>query len=63
MKGISYITDTKNRVKAMVVDLKTIKQNEKAVHESISILIAESRKNDKTISWEAAKKRLKAETN
>jgi hypothetical protein len=58
MKGISYITDEKSRKKALVIDLKTIEQNEEAVHDLIDVLIAESRKDDEVVSWEDAKKHL-----
>lgn len=58
MKGISYITDEKNRKKAVVIDLKTIEQNEEEVREFIDVLIAESRKDDEVMSWEKAKKLL-----
>jgi len=59
MKGISYITDSRNHKKAVVIDLKTIEQHEEEVHEFIDVLIAETRKNDEKISWEEAKKILK----
>ncbi len=59
MKGISYITDEKNKKKAVVIDLKTIEQNDEDVHEFIDVLVAESRKQDVKISWEDAKKILK----
>lgn len=59
MKGISYITDGKNHKRAVVIDLKTIEEHEEAVHDFIDVLIAESRKGDEKISWEAAKKVLK----
>lgn len=59
MKGISYITDEKNRKKAIVIDLKMIEQHDEEVHELIDVLVAESRKDDESISWEAAKKQLK----
>lgn len=59
MKGVNYITDEKDRRKAVVIDLKTIEQNEESIHELIDILSAESRKNDKLIDWETAKKQLK----
>ncbi len=58
MKGISYITDERNRKKAVVIDLKIIEQHEEEVHEFIDVLIAESRKDDDVISWEDAKKQL-----
>ncbi|HWY11645.1 MAG TPA: hypothetical protein VN026_09990 [Bacteroidia bacterium] len=59
MKGISYITDEKNKKKAVVIDLKTIEHNDEDVHEFIDVLVAESRKYDEKISWEDAKKILR----
>ncbi len=59
MKGISYLTDNKNRKKAVVIDLKTIEKNEESIHEFIDVLVAESRKNDKLMDWEDAKRKLK----
>jgi hypothetical protein len=59
MKGISYITDGNNQKKAVVIELKNIDKNEEKIHEFIDVLVAESRKNDETIDWEAAKKLLK----
>lgn len=59
MKGISFITDDKNQKQAVVIDLQTIKKNDEDVHEFIDLLVAESRKGDKMISWEEAKKRLR----
>jgi len=59
MKGISYITDEKNRKKAVVIDLKTIEEHDEEVHEFIDVLIAESRKNDEVISWQEAKSQLR----
>ena len=59
MKGVNYITDEKNRKKAVVIDLKTIEQDEESIHELIDVLSAESRKDDELIGWEKAKKQLK----
>jgi hypothetical protein len=59
MKGINYITDEKNRKKAVVIDLKTIEDQQEEVHELIDVLVAESRKDDEMISWEDAKKHLR----
>ena len=59
MKGISYITDTENHKKSVVIDLKDIVKNEEEIHEFIDVLVAESRKNDELIAWESAKKQLK----
>ena len=59
MKGINYITDAKNRKKAVIIDLDAIKKNEEEIHEFIDTLVAESRKNDEMVDWEEAKKRLR----
>ena len=61
MKGIRYITDEQNQKTALIIDLKTIEEKDEEVHEFIDVLVAESRKNDKLISWEAAKKHLKSQ--
>ena len=60
MQGISYITDSHNRKKAVVIDLKTIEEHEEDVHDLIDTLIAESRKNDELIDWEKAKEDLRS---
>ncbi len=59
MKGVSYLTDNKNRKKAVVIDLKTIEKDEESIHEFIDVLVAESRKNDALIDWDDAKRQLK----
>ena len=59
MKGVSYLTDNKNRKKAIVIDLKTLEKDEESIHEFIDVLVAESRKNDELIDWDDAKRQLK----
>lgn len=59
MKGVSYITDDKNRKKAVVIDLKTLEQNQEAIEDLLDIIVAESRKNDPKVSWEEVKKGLR----
>ena len=59
MKGIKYITDEKSKRKSVVIDLKTIENNEEDVHDFIDALVAESRKNDEMIPWEEAKLLMK----
>mgnify|MGYP003332354157 CR=1 FL=1 len=59
MKGITYITDERNRKKAVVIGLKALEHNDEEIHEFIDVLIAESRKNDEVINWEDAKKQLR----
>jgi hypothetical protein len=59
MKGVSYIVDNNSNKKSVVIDIKTIQQNQEAVHDFIDVLVAESRKDEPTIGWETAKNMLK----
>jgi hypothetical protein len=58
MKGISYITDDKNRKVAAVIDLKKYGQYWEDFYDYIT---AEMRKNEKKTSLEDFKKELKRE--
>jgi quinol monooxygenase YgiN len=59
MKGISYITDRESRKKAVVIDLKTLQKYDNEVADLLDTIIAESRAEEPTISWEKVKKSLK----
>lgn len=59
MKGVSYITDNKNRKKAVVIQLKTLQKYDEQIADLIDVIIAESRADEPTVSWENLKKRLK----
>lgn len=61
MKGISYITDTSNRKRAIVIDLDDISSIEEEVHELIDVLVAESRAEDELVDWEKAKEQLRGQ--
>ncbi len=58
MKGVSYITDNKNRKTAVVIDLKTLEKFDDQIEELFDVIIAESRKDEPTVSWEQVKKNL-----
>lgn len=59
MKGVSYITDDKKRRKAVVIDLKTLEKYDEKIEDLLDSIIAESRKDEPSSSWEDVKKRLK----
>jgi hypothetical protein len=59
MKGVSYITDEKNRKKAVVIDLKTLEEYDDQIGDLFDVIIAESRRDEPSVSWETLKKRLK----
>ena len=59
MKGVSYITNNKNQKTAVVIDLKTLKKYEEQLEDFLDIVIAESRAEEPTVSWDSVKKNLK----
>ena len=58
MKGVSYITDKNSRKKAVVIDLKTLEKYDDKVEDLLDAIIAESRVEEPTVSWETVKKKL-----
>jgi len=59
MKGVNYITDEKNRKKAVVIEIKTIENHQEAVEDLLDTIIAEARKEEPKRNWEDVKKSLK----
>jgi hypothetical protein len=59
MKGVNFITDDKNRRKAVVIELKTIEQHQEEIEDFLDIIIAESRKDEPKRGWDEVKKSLK----
>lgn len=59
MKGVNYITDEKNKKRAVVIELKTIEQHPEEVEDLLDVIIAESRRDEPKRNWEDVKKSLK----
>ncbi len=59
MKGVTYITDNKSKKKAVVIELKTLRKFEEQLEDLFDGIIAESRREETSISWEEVKKNLK----
>jgi hypothetical protein len=59
MKGVSYLTDGKNRKKAVVIDLKTLEEHQGELEDLLDVIIAESRRDEPKTGWEEVKKNLK----
>lgn len=59
MKGVNFITDDKNRKKAVVIELKTIEDHQEDVEDLLDAIVAESRKDETKRSWGDVKKSLK----
>ena len=59
MKGFSVIADKTNKGKILQIDVKELVKNPQKFEDIIDVLIAEERKDEKSIPWEEAKKQLK----
>jgi predicted DNA-binding protein len=59
MKGVSYLTDEKNRKKAVVIELKAIEQHPEEIEDLLDTIVAEARKDESKRSWDDVKKGLK----
>lgn len=59
MKGVSYITDDKNRKKAVVIEMKTLVQYDEQIEDLFDVIIAESRAKEPKVAWEEVKTQLK----
>jgi hypothetical protein len=58
MKGVTILKDEKNN-KILQVDVKQIAKDPEKFEDLMDVMIAEARKNEKKIPWEAAKKQLR----
>ncbi len=59
MKGVDFITDDKNRRKAVIIEIKTIERHPEEVEDLIDIIVAESRRDEPKRSWDDVKKSLR----
>lgn len=59
MKGVTFITDETNKKRYVQFDIKEVAKNPEKFEDLLDIIVAESRKNEKKVSWEDAKKKLK----
>ncbi len=59
MKGISYITDDKNKKTAVIIDMKTLQNYNDEVEELLAGIIAEGRKDEEKTPLSSVIKNLK----
>ncbi len=59
MKGVSYLTDKKNRKKAVVIDLKTLERFDEQIEDLFDVIISEARRDEPSVPWEKVKAKLK----
>ncbi|MFI5196960.1 MAG: hypothetical protein ACHQD8_07700 [Chitinophagales bacterium] len=59
MKGISFVTDETRKRRYAQIDLNGIAQyDDEKLEDLMDIIIAEARKNEKSIPWESVKAEL-----
>jgi len=59
MKGVSYLTDSRKRITAVQIDIKTIEKYEEQIEDLFDVIIAESRAGEPSIPFEKIVKSLK----
>jgi hypothetical protein len=59
MKGVNYITDSKNRKKSVIIDLKLLEEYNEHIEDLFDIIVAESREDDEDVPFEEVVKELK----
>jgi hypothetical protein len=59
MKGITYITDKKQRVHSVVLDYKLFKNAGEELEDIFDVLVSEARKNEKNVPFETVIENLK----
>ncbi len=59
MKGITYITDKKQRVQSVVLDYKLFKNAGEELEDIFDVLVAEARKNEKNVPFDNVIENLK----
>lgn len=59
MKGISFITDSNNNRKAVMIDYSVLRNHEAELEDLLDMIIAESRKEEESIPFEKVVKTLK----
>ncbi|CAN5918113.1 hypothetical protein BH11BAC7_BH11BAC7_15880 [soil metagenome] len=59
MKGVSYVTDNKRRLKAVQIDIKIIENHQEESEDFLAIIIASSRKGESSSSLQVCEKPIK----
>lgn len=59
MKGISYITDSRNNKKAVVIEYNLFKNHSEELEDILDVIIAEARKDEESIPFKKVITQLK----
>lgn len=59
MKGVSYITNGKNKKQAVIIDYSLFKKHAEEIEDILDIIIAEAREEEESIPFEKVVASLK----
>lgn len=59
MKGVTILRDERRNRRILQVDIKEIARNPSQFEDLMDVLVAESRKDEKSVEWNEVKKSLK----
>jgi hypothetical protein len=59
MKGVTILKDERRNRRILQVDIKEIAKNPSQFEDLMDVLVAESRKDEKSVDWSEVKKSLK----
>jgi len=61
MEGVTFITDETHDKRFVQIDLDQLEKHQNEMEDLLDMILAESRKDDEEISWDALKKELEKE--
>lgn len=59
MKGVSYITDSKKRIKAVQIDMSLIEEYEEHIEDLMDVIIVEARQDEEMLSFDEVVKKIR----
>lgn len=60
MKGVTIIKDETRNKRFVQIDMEHLEKHQGEIEDLLDVIIAESRRNDEEVSWEALKGELRA---
>jgi hypothetical protein len=59
MKGVSYITDSNKRIKAVQIELSLIEKYEEHIEDLLDLILVEARRDEEMIPFDEAVKKIR----
>lgn len=59
MKGVSYITDSNKRIKAVQIDIDLIEKYDEHIEDLMDVIIVESRQDEEMLPFDQVVKKIR----